>query len=600
MRSYKFLFPFLLLTAFSNLLSAQVSSVENQACNPEFARTLVEQQVSESRTVEETDKRVKILLRAADFLWKFDEPTARKYFTEAFQVANERFKEKGFEQNTRNEKGRVFSSYNADFRLAVIRAIAQKDADWAKLLTEQILSEFEKNAADRDDSFNKTRELSDLLGIAQASAKTNPNLSQYLFRRVMKYPLDSHWYWTLYSVARENKPLADALYAELLQNYQNETPRRLLFLSAYPFARTRIFGIDKFQFGTSVPENFTANPNSQRQFIETFFRRTASFADTPDDFNRKPDQYRLPEAIYIVSALQELEPLIIQNFPNLLQRLTVAKAQANALMNEENRKTLEGREKSDGNIDSSFEVRLEIAKKADSDGKLTDKMILDLATSAKTEDEYKQTESWLGKIKNEKTRPDLINYFYFLRSKLAVKESRFEDARAFAAKIPEIEHRAILFFEIATEQLKNVNEAAKVFDTLNEVSKIARQGDNSVEKAQVLLGLATMYEKVNHTLSLEELGEAIRIINQLQNPDIFSTSVFRQIVGDGFAYYASYSIPGYSMETTFQEISKKDFEISLSHAKSFNDKYFRTLAVLAVAKNCVENKPKKLFGNSKS
>ena len=68
---------------------AQVSSDQNQACNAEFARLLVAQQVEESKTVEETDKRVKILLRSADFLWKFEEDTARKYFAEAFQVVAE-------------------------------------------------------------------------------------------------------------------------------------------------------------------------------------------------------------------------------------------------------------------------------------------------------------------------------------------------------------------------------------------------------------------------------------------------------------------------------------------------------------------------------
>lgn len=593
-----FLTSLFLLSIFINLLSAQVSTDDNQACNPEFALTLVEQQVSESRTVSETDKRIKILLRVADFLWKFDEPAARKYFAEAFQTANERFKEMGFEKKSKNEKGFVFSSNNIDFRMEVIRAIAKKDGEWAKKLTEQILNDFEKNAVERDE-FNKNRELNDLLNIATASAKTNPALSQYLFRRLMKYPLDSHWYWTLYAVARENKPLADSLYAELLQNYAMETPRRLLFLSAYPFARERIFGIDKFQFGTSVPENFTANPNLQLQFIEAFLRRTAIFADTPDDFNRPPDQYRLPEAVYLVTALRELEPVIIQNFPNLLQRLTVAKSQANALMSEENRKLMEGREKTQENIDSRFEARLEIARKAEAEGKLTDNHILSLVTGAKTESDFEQTEIWLEKIKSEKARSDLINYFYFLRSKLAVKEKRFEDARNFAAKVPEIEHRALLFFDIATEQLKNVNEASRVFDTLNEISKIARQGENSVEKAQVLLGLAAMYEKVNHTAALDELGEAIRVINQLENPDIFSTSVFRQIVGDSFAFFAVYGTPGYNMETAFDEIGKKDFELSLSHAKSFNDKYFRTLAVLAIAKNCIEVKPKKKTAKSK-
>jgi hypothetical protein len=83
------------------------------------------------------------------------------------------------------------------------------------------------------------------------------------------------------------------------------------------------------------------------------------------------------------------------------------------------------------------------------------------------------------------------------------------------------------------------------------------------------------------------------VINQLDNPDIFSDYTLRQIIGKDFTFYAAFSSPGYNLETTFENLSKKDFELSLSNAKSLSDKYFRTLAVFAVAKNCVENTPKK-------
>ena len=582
----------LLLFITASISFAQVSSQDNQACNPEFARLLVEQQVSESKMVEETDKRIKILLRSADFLWKFDAPTARKYFMEAFQVANERFNEKGFEETKIGDKERAITSLKPDYRLEVIRAIAKKDGEWAKRLTEQILTEYEKTSKERTDEFNKTREVSSLLDIAQETVKNNPNLSWYLFRRVMKYPLDSHWYFTLYSVATENPQVADTLYLELLRNYANETPRRLLFLSAYPFMNERIFGIDKFQFGTSVPANASPNPNLQKQFMETFFRRIDIFANSADDINRADEQYRQPEALYAYTTLQEIEPIVLQTFPNLLERFSQAKAQANSLMSGENRKKLEAREKINESIGLGFDGRLELAEKADDEGKLKDVMIVNLIWAAEKEEDYKKTENWLDKIQDESVRRDATNFFNFKRSKLAIEENRLDEAKKYAERIVEIEHRASLYFEIAIKQTKDVNEVAKVMDTLVEVSKMARQAKDSVAKAQVLLGLANSFEKINHSIALTELSEAINVINRLENPNIFSTSVTRQIVGKEFAFYSVFSTPGYNMETTFEEISKKDFELSLANAKNLNDKYFRTLAVLAVAKNCVKNAPK--------
>ena len=50
-----------------------------------------------------------------------------------------------------------------------------------------------------------------------------------------------------------------------------------------------------------------------------------------------------------------------------------------------------------------------------------------------------------------------------------------------------------------------------------------------------------------------------------------------------------FDTPGYNLETTFSNIGKKDFELSLANAKALDDKYLRTLAVIAVSKNCIKN-----------
>ena len=44
-----------------------------------------------------------------------------------------------------------------------------------------------------------------------------------------------------------------------------------------------------------------------------------------------------------------------------------------------------------------------------------------------------------------------------------------------------------------------------------------------------------------------------------------------------------------SASAQFEDLSKKDFEMSLANAKALDDKYFRTLAVIAVATNCAKN-----------
>ena len=566
---------------------AQAPPVETPACNEDFARFLVDQQVSESRSVEQTDKRIRILIRAAEFLWKYDEPTAREYFTEAFKVATDRFNEKGFEEI--EQKG--LTTLMPDHRFEVIRAIAAKDGEWAKRLIEQVLKEYEKAAADRKD-FNRTRELQEIIRVAQESVKTNPELSRALLRRVMAHPLDFHWFFVLYGIAGDDRAFADSLYAELLTHYINATPRRFLFLSAYPFARDRILGPEKYQYGSSVPDSFTPNRNFQQRFIEAFIRRAISFASDPANLNLPPEQYRLPEPVYLISTLSELEPIVIQQFPTLLQPLSEAKARVNGMLTEQMRKDLGQRDEQNETFNRGFEERLRLVEEADAEGKLTDQMIVNLAISGeqkRTEEQYKKIEPWLDKIKDENTRTETINYFWFLRSRLAVKEYRLADADRFARKIPEVEHRAVLFFEIAEAQLKNVNDSATVYSTLRDVGRLAEQSENSVEKARVLLALTNQYIKVNQVFAMQQLSDAINVINKLEDPDrVMSTSVTRQIRGKNFSFFASFGLPGHNLEGTFKAISKDSFEMSLTNAKSLEDKYLRTLAVFAVAQNCVD------------
>jgi hypothetical protein len=59
------------------------------------------------------------------------------------------------------------------------------------------------------------------------------------------------------------------------------------------------------------------------------------------------------------------------------------------------------------------------------------------------------------------------------------------------------------------------------------------------------------------------------------------------------SFGASFSTPGYDLETTFSALSKTDFSLPLSNARTIDDKYYRTIAVIAIAKNCIDRPKKK-------
>ena len=573
--------------------SAQIASSDAFACNPKMAQVLVEQQVAESKSVVARPKRIKILLRSADFLWPLDQPTARGYFVEAFTNAKEHFAAKGFEKanlQTSKSGSSTFASL-PDLRSDVIRATARRDPELAKKFTDEVLAEFEK-AAERD-AMDKTREQDDLLRLAGESAATDPEFARYLFRRLMRYPLTQTWFWSLYSAARGNQSFADSIYAEALRNYRNEKPGRLLYLSAYPFGAATIFGQDRTSFSAAPIPSFVPSVNLQRSFLDTFFARIAAFAANPEELHQQPEKYAQPEAVYMVTAMRDIEPIVVERFPDMLQRFTVARAQANAALTAEMRKDIESLEKNASRRSLTFEESIKELEEADGKGTLTDYLIAQILFQRRmrTDEQYAVYEPWLAKIKDEKVRGEITSYYWFVRAQLAIREKRFAEAEKMAAKVPELDHRAILLFEIAKIQLDSTNDAGSGFDTLNGVSKSTRRAPNSVAKAQILFGLVHFYERVNHSLALDELSEAVRVVNQLDEPDLFQNWIFRQIAGKDFGFMASISLPGNNLEGMFTELGKKDFEMALANARAFDDKYFRTIAVIAIAKNCVQLKP---------
>ena len=138
-----------------------------------------------------------------------------------------------------------------------------------------------------------------------------------------------------------------------------------------------------------------------------------------------------------------------------------------------------------------------------------------------------------------------------------------------------------------------MNDAATVYQTLADVAKLARSSDDSLGKIRVHLGLANLYEKFNHGFAISELSEAVGTANKVRDEDLLASFVRRRVKVKDFMFFTSFGVPGYGLEETFASLSKTDFSLPLSNAKAIDDKYYRTLAVIAIAKNCIDRPKKK-------
>ena len=584
-------FTLILLLNLTNISQTPEKTHEEvNPCNQETALQLVANQVIEANKKTDDEKLIKTMIRSAEFTWDLDEQKSREYYKSGFDRAKKKYAEDEADSKAGKKEKRSFFKPRIDYRFEVIRSIAKRDGKWARKLTDEVLREFEKGVEDRNE-FDKNKEVNEILRIATESLKTNRELSNYLFQRAMAYPLDYHWHYTLQNVAGVDQNISDSLYRQLLVNFRNESPRRLLLLSAYPFDRETIMGVDKFQYGGEIMRNFTINRSLQVDFANTFFNRINQLAEDPNIINQSDGSYRLVEPAYMVSGLQDLE-VYIQELPQLIPRFQIAVSKANVLLNAENRKKLDDREQIYKQVTLTFEERIKELEDLDSEGKLTDGKIVMLVLNLENEEQFTIAETWLDKIEDKKAKVETTNVFFHKRSLESLKNEKFEDAKKYADKIIELEFRAFLYFKIVTAQNENYNDSADVRDRLIEVSELARKTPVSIGKAQVLLGLASMYEEIEHFAALNEISEAVKVINKLENPDIFTASIGRQISTKNLRHFAIYPTPGYNLENAFSTISKDDFNLTMAHAQSLNDTYFQTLAVLAIAKNCVENSKK--------
>lgn len=579
---------FVILFSISFTFAQENAPEFSKQCNTDVARSLVVSQVDDSKTVEESDKRIKILLKTADFLWDFDEETARKQFIEALDLARERFKEKGLETK---RGGKSLIIEQGEYRFRVLTAIAKRDAAWANKLTDEVLKETETENKTSDTDFNG--DVGRLLDIAQNLLKVNKQTAFQFARRAAAIPLGKggmRWHFFLYNAADVDQQAADRLYSELLSLQRNVKSSELVFLSGYPFGNQSTYGMSNSSVAMNVSPKFVPNPALQRQFLNVLIESTLALQ--PETEAPAAEKWRFPESSVALSALMDLEPIVIERFPDLLPRLSAAKAHANSLMTAAQNSDFAARLKTRESGRAGFEKKLEDLEK-ETDANKFDSMIVSLVFAAKSDEQLAKAAEWLIKISDENVRSATTNYLYFRRSELASKENRLADAEKFADKVSQFEHRAVLYFRIAEARLKSENDNLRAAEALETVVKSALKAPDGVERAQVLLGAAFWFEKYNPVRAAEVLSEAVKTINRLENPDISSTTLHQKIEGKNFNYYAGYSTPGFSVEKSFEAVAKRDFQGALIQARNLNDKYLRTLAVISAVADCAAEENKK-------
>jgi hypothetical protein len=555
----------------------------NSSCIYDSSIALIREQIDSSKLIDDTVKRISVVLRAADLLWPYQEDKARATFTEAFDLATVNFKEK---DDDPKKDGLALMIDTPDQRYVVIRAVAKRDPGWAKKLTEKILRQ---ESADAEEQLTNhperdIRTAAKLLDSASSLLSSDVNAAIDFARTSLRYPASSPLPRFLYRFAEADQKSADQFYQEALAAYRDRPLSEFLYLSTYPFGNNHAAGDMPVNAYYSVPVNFVPNSSLQRLFVQMLLLRAQQAL--LGKFDRKGFS-GIPDDGQIWLALTRLEPQVQQLGPDLTETAERARREIFAQLTQDSQQSVTLGVSNQDPPKKTLDEQVEAAERERSSDK-HDQLIVSAILRSHDTESPEGVVSAAGRITDPTLRQQVLNWIYYSRTQRWIKDKRIDEARRWAAKVEELDQRAYLYAEIAKESLRAIETQSQAREVLDEILSIARKAPNTIVTARTLLAVAYLYTKIDLGRSISVMGDAITCINHLEAPDFSRQSLVRRIEGKNFARYATFQTPGLSPENVFRELGKADFDDALYQASNLSDKSLRALATLALADICLQ------------
>ena len=545
---------------------------ERPVCDREQAFILIQEQIAQSKTVDNTAARISILTQGADLLWPYRQAAARATFAEAFEVATQDFRS--------SEKQQAHAGNLPDQRLVVIRAISQRDSEWARRLAKAIADENEKDE-EAGASTDHRYQGETLLNIAATLLKNDPKTAVTFARASLRYPGSVALARFLFQLWIVDQRVSNQFYQEALNAYANAPVNELLYLSAYAFGMNRVVGPEMQSTFFTVPPNFSSDAVAQSAFMDVVLRRAQeTTARTEQPVSGPAAQPEIVQIYVALNGLRTLEPAYADRVISLLATIEpFLSAHAR-------------REASDisgwhQDLDLSLEKlgdRIENEKVPEK----RDRLIARAVLASKSIEELERVESFVERVSDLKFRGELLDWLYFKRVQKLVSDGKLDEAAQLIPKVGRVDHRAFLAYLLASESTKKIKDSVLVIQVLEDVVKTALKAPNTSEKARTLLGLTSSYAKFDRSRAFEILGEAINVIGKIDEPDLTSTAIFRRIGTDRFTIHAAYEMRSSTLETVFREFALDDFVKSLWLANQLPDKPLRAKGTFAISGRCLE------------
>jgi len=548
----------------------------------------------EGRTLLLEKNRPYAVAGVADAYWNLDKIRSAALFKAALEAALE------------------LKSGNRETSLAlrhVILLAARRDVSLARKLAEELASRMAKSEKPSSESVGAA------IDLLRIDAKTAAELAEAVAPTGLSD--DSAGVFILELAARDLSA-SERVYRTYLSKFaaKPDLPlNQILWLGGYPFGYGETYGFSNANFsrlvglgGRSI-KGLSANPTLAVAFLNVAFNSVQSTLNravlSPQEKKESLNGLCLFATLYLLPEVERYSANRSEAWWLLRQQALAGTSQAQREMFEkqlqmvsQNRATAKNR---DDSVETSPNDKIE-GDLADADkmpqGCPRDRAYAKtglLVHSAK--DDYRALRI-ADRIDNGSVRDSVRQFLYYDISLTLLDAGDWPQAQQYAKRVAAPELRSLLYMKMAGTALRQKDQALAA-ESLTEALHLAEDISDPATKAGVLLATSAAFAKFDLIRTMEVLGEAIKAVNRVKDPNVDSFSIMRRIelsCSDGPAdmwYGSSERAERFSLMATLTSLSTLDPEGMLAIGRNLEEPSVRIRALASIIGSLAAPKPLK-------
>jgi hypothetical protein len=525
---------------------AELSNEQQQAL------LLLENIVERANKLEGSILKVRVIAKVADTLWQFNEPRARRLFTEAFDAIDSIKLDPSKDQRMRMASAAGGPGPLADLRAEVLRIIAANDFKLAESLRESIKEpKTDGNTGKRSPELSEKEELA--WDIAIASARLQPQQTAQFVRSQLRKGINEELGWALVGIRRNNQQLAQQLFSEsvAVARFNLNAPENVEILAVYllPGEAEALYGQAPDSMRDAASREFLAYAAARFLWLST---------------SGHPSPPRGAEAQQEHRTLQSLVPLFERLMPD---KVTLVRERMDVLLSNMTTKQANA-------ALSKHEDIAELLHQAESivGSEKRDRRLMQLSMIAARQGELEQALSIAEKISDLADRSIQVSLISYQASLKLLKNGELEDAYRYARRIEFLPQR-IAAFNVLANKLRASKEDARARVILEEISQWTDKTDNTPQKAKALLTLVIEMAQFDAERSFALLASAIKTINSIDFSSPQSTEPSRVL---------QVTLDMLDLQTVFDRVTHLNMDRALQAAQSLTHREASLLAQAVV------------------